>query len=168
MTKEETLDAIIRLNASLKMAGLNWVVQEVSSVVERGVEEPKEVAFESFDQTSKAAKKPGRRTLVTITRPLTEIEELQLLVDAVRAVIVDTYELQQSALLRLKQMGVESPEVAFRPETVEGFESKGYSVPDDKQGHAFEWTASEAQLGSAHLKHLKTVIEKLTEIIHAD
>ena len=66
MNSEEARNTIVRLNASLKKAGLDWVVQEVSTVVERGIEERKEVAFESFDASDEPIQKRGRKTEVCI------------------------------------------------------------------------------------------------------
>src|SRR5205823_5370730 len=108
--------------------------QEVSTVVERGIEERKEVAFESFDESDEPIKKRGRKTEVTITRPLTEMEELRLLVASVRAAVVDANETQEKALIGLKTKEVESPRIAFRPDIPEGFEDKGYSFSDARRG----------------------------------
>jgi hypothetical protein len=168
MNPEEARNAIAQLNASLKKVGLDWVVQEVSIVVERGIEERKEVAFESFDASDEPIKKRGRKTEVTITRPLTELEELRLLVASVRAALVDTNETQEKALLGLKTKEFDNPQISFRPDIPEGFEDKGYSISDETRGHAFDLSVAEVEAQKQRIAHLKAAIDQLEGMIHAD
>jgi hypothetical protein len=168
MNSEEARNIIVRLNASLKKAGLDWVVQEVSTVVERGIEEQKQVAFESFDASDEPITKRGRKAEVTVTRPLTEMEELRLLVASVRAAVVDLNEIQEKALLGLMTEEASSPQIAFRPDIPEGFEDKGYSITDARRGYAFDLSLKEVEVQKQRIARLRAVILQLEEIIHAD
>jgi hypothetical protein len=126
MNNEEVRAIISKFNSMLKAARLEWVVQEVSTVVERGVEERKEVALESFDVSGLPIKKRGgRKTEVTVTRPFTDFEELRLLLAAIKTAIIDANEIQEKAILGLKSEEVPSPQISFRPDVPEGFKDKG-------------------------------------------
>ncbi|PWU21063.1 MAG: hypothetical protein C5B50_02645 [Verrucomicrobia bacterium] len=167
MNSQDARSAIVGLNASLKRAGLDWVVQEVSRVVERGIEERKEVAFESFDAADEPIKKRGRRTEVTITRPLTEMEELRVLVASVRASVIDVNETQEKALLGLKTKDMENPSIGFRPDIPDGFEDKGYALTDER-GRPFDLSLAEVERQKQRISKLKTIIMQLEEMIRAD
>lgn len=136
-------------------------------VVERGIEERKEVAFESFDASDEPIKKRGRKTEVTITRPLTEIEELRLLVASVRASVIDANETQEKALTGLITEEVSSPKIAFRPDIPEGFEDKGYSVSDARRGHAFDLSVAQVAAQKQRIARLRETIVQLEKMIHA-
>jgi hypothetical protein len=168
MNSEEARNAIVRLNATLKKVGLDWVVQQVSTVVERGIEERSEVAFESFDESDEPIQKRGRKTVVTITRPLTEMEELRLLVASVRAAVIDVNETQEKALLGLKTEGASIPQIAFRPDIPEGFEDKGYSITEAQRGHGLDLSTENVEAQKQGIARLRANIIRLEEMIRAD
>ncbi len=161
-------NAIIRLNAILKNVGLDGVVQEVEAVGERGIEERREVAFESFDDSDEPIKKRGRKTEVTITRPLTEMEELRLLVASVRAAVIDVNETQEKALHGLETEAASTPRIAFRPDIPEGFEDKGYSVSNEQRGQALDLSVDSVGAQKRKIVGLRFNISQLEEMIRAD
>ena len=157
---------IVQLNAALKKVGLDWVVQEVSAVVERGIEERKEVALQSFDAADMPTKNRGRKTEVTVTRPFTDLEELQLLVASVRAAVLDANEIQEEALLGLKGEDAASPQISFRPDVPEGFEDKGYSI-GGARGHPFDLSLDQVAEQKDRIARVRALIVQLEQLIHA-
>ncbi len=169
MTSEEAQSSIAALNAALRNSGFDWVLREVSVAVERGKEERSEVSFESFDAADQPIhRRGGRKTEVTTTRPLTDIEELLLLVSAIRAAIIDGSEIQIDTLRSFKEAGVENPIISFQPDVPEGFADKGYSVEDAGRGRAFEVNLGQIEDRRGVVGKLKHLIEALEGKINAD
>src|ERR1051325_3774781 len=129
MNTEELRRLITELNAMLKRVGLDWVVQEVSSVIERGVEERKQVDIQSFDITGQPLKKRGPKSEATTTRPFGETEELDLLLAAVRAAVIHTFEIRKHAVEMLQPVRTtpqpqeaSNVQIRFRRDVPSGFE----------------------------------------------
>ncbi|HEX3717910.1 MAG TPA: hypothetical protein VH595_08075 [Verrucomicrobiae bacterium] len=169
MSPQEARNAITSLIGALRRSSLEWVVREVSIAIERGIEERGEVSFELFDDVDQPiSNRRGRKTEVTITRPLTDLEELRLLLFSIRAAIVDASDIQDRALRDLQLTDAPNPVIVFRPDVPEGFEDKGYSVADAGRGHPFEMTLEGIDARRDSLEKIRHLLKNLEDLVNAD
>ncbi len=83
MTDDERLDLFRRLVAVVRGAGLGWVVDEVDALIIQGIEE--EVTAAEWT----GAGKPKKGETRTTRREFSALEQIDLLLDALRRVVVD-------------------------------------------------------------------------------
>jgi hypothetical protein len=162
MSPEEAGEIIRRLNIALRENGLDWVVQQVAAIVERGVEERKRVALESFAR-GKSSKKTGPKSEAITTRPFSEEEELRLLLLAIRSAVIDTHQIEESALAGLK-----TERIAFRPDVNEEFKDKGYSGMNVQGGERFDSSQEDLSKRKRYVEQLDSILAELESVIHVD
>jgi hypothetical protein len=128
-----------RLNRLLREKGLLWVVEEVSRVIAHGVEEKKAVSFEMFDIEGEPIPRRGPKSEVTATRAYTQEEQLVLLLNAVRTVLVDAAEIRAQIFRKLGE-DVPGASVQFEPDVPTDIQERGFvPIPED-QGKPFVLT----------------------------
>lgn len=143
MRPEDVRDNTTKLNQLLREKGLLWVVEEVSRVIEDGVEEKKAVSFESFTLEGNVIPRRGPKSEVTATRPYTDEEQLELLLDAVKAVLVDGAQIRAEIFAKLV---AEIPDavVRFEPDIPSEIQERGFVPLREGQGKPFVLTQEAA------------------------
>lgn len=102
MTDEERAELFSALDREVRAAGLGWVADEVSALIDQGVE--LEVPAEEWSGRGK----PKRNELRITRREYTPIERIELLIDATTRVLSQALAVEAAVLQH------------FRPSTVDG------------------------------------------------
>ena len=166
MREEDIRDNTTRLNHLLREKGLLWVVEEVSRVIEHGVEEKKSVSFETFSLEGEAIPRRGPKSEVTATRPYTDEEQLELLLDAVKSVLVDGAQIRSEIFRKLAQ-GLPNAAIQFEPDVPSDIQERGFVPLPEDQGKPFVLTREAAVAGEA-LGSLAQAIHGTKEDLDAD
>jgi hypothetical protein len=155
MRAEDVRDNTTKLNEVLRETGLRWVVEEVSRVIEHGVEEKRIVSFETFTLDGLAIPRKGPKSEVTATRPYTEEEQLDLVLEAVENVLIDGAEIRASIFEKLAK-DIPNAQVRFEPDVPSDIQERGFAPLPEDQGAPFIVTqdvANESLKASTRLRH---------------
>jgi hypothetical protein len=166
MRDEEIRENTTKINRLLREKGLLWVVEEVSRVIEHGVEEKKSVSFEFFGLEGEPIPRRGPKSEVTATRAYTDREQLALLLEAVKTVLVDGAEIRTEIFRNLIEP-VPNAVVHFEPDIPSEIQERGFVPLPEDQGKPFALTSESIAAGEASALLAQT-IRAMEEDLNAD
>jgi hypothetical protein len=144
---------------------MQWVVEEVSRVIESGVEEKKSVAFETFSLEGEGIARRGPKSEVTATRSYTDEEQLRLVLDAIKSVLVDGSDIRLSIFDNLAA-DARNAVIRFEPDVPSEIQERGFLRLPEGQGEPFVLTRDVTRGGRASGR-LRHAIERTKEDVSA-
>jgi hypothetical protein len=140
MTDQERIELFRALTDRIREAGLGWVVDEVASLIDHGVE--LEVSPDEWSGLGK----PKRNEVRITRREYTAFERLELLLDAVSRVVTHGFTVESAVVRYFRRPaldgghpgnGTEEPlvmDVEFKPEPrVDGGDAEGFVLATDAE-----------------------------------